>query len=380
MPRIVPKSPELRQAQCTAFIDELTDEQTKQWLREKLNGLIHVSITGLHQALDQHQNMPDIERGERADQRDEMIDAEQITSVLPTYSNFLRTVDGRRYEPIRQRETLLVRYNDQFKPLVRQLTHEYSTLAKVTDHPNFIGAGVYSAAFQLVCDEQEYVVRIPHYTRPSPRTVERYLSGLLRTQGVPHLEQVVALSYEDGVTVAERMPGKPMNNSLTKDDISAITDQQLSDLVDTLARAIDCGVAIDPKPTNVLYDRQAGFGVIDYEAVLPWDDIARNLGEVTSWMVDPLMSAGLYGTDQMMLMGWDVYEYSKSVMAMNMTVLRRFRAIIEEKLPACDQVPAFQQIDMHLAAAQASLDDQERIGYIADLMDDNGDGVIYGCS
>lgn len=27
---------------------------------------------------------------------------------------------------------------------------------------------------------------------------------------------------------------------------------------------------------------------------------------------------------------------------------------------------------MHLAAAQASLDDQERIGYIADLMDDNG--------
>ena len=380
MPRIVPKSPELCQAQCTAFIDELTDEQTKQWLREKLNGLIHISITGLHQVLDQHQNMPDIECGERADQRDEMIDAEQITSVLPAYSNFLCTVDGRRYEPIRQRETLLVRYNDQFKPLVRQLTHEYSTLAKVTDHPNFIGAGVYSAAFQLVCDEQEYVVRIPHYTRPSPRTVERYLSGLLRTQGVPHLEQVVAASYEDGVTVAERMPGKPMNNSLTKDDISAIADQQLSDLVDTLARAIDCGVAIDPKPTNVLYDRQAGFGLIDYEAVLPWDDIARNLGEVISWMVDPLMSAGLYGTDQMMLMGWDVYEYSKSVMAMNMAVLRRFRAIIEEKLLACDQVSALQQIDMHLAAAQASLDDQERISYIADLMGDNGDGVIYGCS
>lgn len=135
------------------------------------------------------------------------------------------------------------------------------------------------------------IIRFTQNSGSDPRIVDGYLDGSLPVMGLPHLEHVVAASYEHGVTVSERISGKVMGK-LSHEDVANITDEQLGTLIDTAISAAQAGVRIDPKPSNFLYDPNEGFGIID---LLPAEDHSSE-AEAVAMAVSGLAGVGTYGS------------------------------------------------------------------------------------
>lgn len=189
--------------------------------------------------------------------------------LYPQYVNFLREKRGRRHELLSGRTNLQNHYTDEFKPMVDSLLASVPKDESVGLHEAFVGSGATSDVFVINKNEKEYVVRTlrdePSYRSPT-MIIDQYVAGTLLVQGIPHFEQIVAVSYDDKVTVAERIPGQTPNE-LTVDDIDSISETQLQDLLTTLRAAQDYDIKIDPHSGNFLYDKDAGFGLIDFDSV-----------------------------------------------------------------------------------------------------------------
>lgn len=156
-------------------------------------------------------------------------------------------------------------YAEVFQLHVEDLNDRVSRVDNRQSVEGFIAAGTQANVYGLVCDGAEYVARIPKYPEDgSALWVDKYAAGMLAVEGVSHFEQIAAISYEESVVIAERMPGVPIDR-LTNGDINAISDNQLQELVATLKIAHDRGVRLDTAPANYMYDRTAGFGLIDLE-------------------------------------------------------------------------------------------------------------------
>lgn len=149
----------------------------------------------------------------------------------------------------------------KFAPLIHQLIGELQAADDMTEHPAFIGKGANTHAFRVEHQGQPYAVR---YTGRSPRgsRVESHAPGAVLAHGVPHLEQVVAISYDDGIVVSELMPGREIGR-LSAEEIKAVSTPQLNQLLETIQTMHQKGISFDPKPSNLLFDQQQGFGIID---------------------------------------------------------------------------------------------------------------------
>lgn len=183
-------------------------------------------------------------------------------------------------ESIEARETLLENYA-QFKPLVDELKARLQNHEDITQDASYLGEGTNSKAFTVPGEGKDYVVIIPHDERqqwqPSLGRADYRVRQLLPAKGVAHLEQIAAVSYEDGVTVSERIPGHALNNLMPLEQINTISQEQIDTLVDTVIRTVDLGIAIDPKSSNFIYDSQEGFGIIDFHLANKPVDVARAL-------------------------------------------------------------------------------------------------------
>ena len=144
------------------------------------------------------------------------------------------------------------------------------------EHPHFLGKGINSRAFSVPVGNNIYVIRVKIGENRSPSGINSYIAPLILGKGIPHLEQIIAASYEKGVTVSELIPGKQIEE-LTLDDSSEISDVQLETLVDTLVVASKRGIEIDPKSSNLLYDHESGFGIVDYNISRGDIPISENL-------------------------------------------------------------------------------------------------------
>ncbi len=183
------------------------------------------------------------------------------------YVRFLREKGGARHEDIQGRVELLEAYG-QFAPDISKLKSELEKLGKrANSHPNFLGSGTTSRAYTIYHKDQEYVAIIPRFSNRIGITINSRIEGALRARGLPHMEQMVAASYDEGVTISERLPGLAWN-TLAKTGGASITDEQLAQLLVTLETALQHGVGIDfdADGTNFLYDPKEGFGVVDVHA------------------------------------------------------------------------------------------------------------------
>lgn len=346
MPKPTPKSPELRQAQIATFASEKIKDHGD--MSHILNSLSELAIG----------NLTDVTRVAQSFKygEDEMgrfvrvsETSERTAATASEYTNFLRSVGGANYEAIRDRAAMLTQYNQVFKPIITGLRAELQDPASHAEHPAFMGRGLNSDVFRITHEGKEYAVRIPRGTESRPATIDGiYMAGILG-KGVPHLEQIVTVSYEDGVTVAEVMPGKEMAKDMTVEDVAAMTDEQLSILVDTLMIVSERGIEIDPKPTNILYDRDAGFGIIDYGSsrVAATNSADQDLGTIVGWMATPIMNAGFYG-DYSPKTTADEYAQAVHKTSVNLGVLKRFRSIVESKLDGEDRETALKGIDSQI--------------------------------
>lgn len=274
--------------------------------------------------------------------------AERTVATSPEYVEFLRSVKGSGYEGIKLR-TEMMRAYEGFAPAVARLKEELADPATRKEHPDFLGAGSNAMAFSLQHGDKWYAVRVPSVSAIKPAAIDSHVAGAILGKDIPHLEQIVAVSYEDGVTVAEMMPGKEMSN-LTVSEIQKVTDGQLTELANTLIAAHEQGIQIDPKPSNWFYDVQQGYGLVDYGSskTLSNGSKPQSLGEVVGCMSIAIGKAGNYGKLPKRNPSAEDYAHKASLAKVNYDVLGRFRAMVEHKLKGTDQAKALQQIDERL--------------------------------
>lgn len=365
MHETTPKSPELLQAQVATFAAErIEDYQDSGHILNNLGELAIGNLTDVTIVTQSTEYRKDEGKTVRVPEN-----TERTVATASEYTDFLRSVGGSGYEAIQGRADMLTQYNQVFKPIITGLRAELQDPASRKEHPAFMGNGSNSAVFRITHEGKDYAVRVPNGTKPSPSTIDSHLAGAVLGKGMPHLEQITAVSYEDGVTVAEVMPGKEMGKDMTSEDVAAITDEQLSGLVDTLTAVSEHGIEIDPKPTNIFYDRDAGFGIVDYHSskVAAKNSADQDLGTIVGWMGVPIMSAGFYGHYNPERTA-DDYAQDANMMSTNLGVLRRFRTVVESKLDGEDRETALKDIDSQIESAQEGIDNHLNREYVADRM------------
>jgi hypothetical protein len=199
-------------------------------------------------------------------------------SLLPEgerrLTDYLRGVGGARHNTIARRTELLGAFK-KFQPILEGL-----------EETHIIGRGDKCRAYLVEDQDTEYIVRKTHSNKPRPFIIEGYVRGCMRAEGIPHLEQIAAVSYDKGIIVTERMPGKKISD-LTPEDKGEVSDAQLEQLVDTLVAAQQAGVSVDlGNGDNLLYDTEEGFGMVDLdvfqETLSMYDSLPGKLSSASS--------------------------------------------------------------------------------------------------
>ena len=180
-----------------------------------------------------------------------------MISLLPDgeskLTSYLKEVGGARHTKIARRAELLGKFKN-FEPIIEGL-----------DESHVLGKGDKCRAYFVQDEAGEYVVRKTHGGKARPFIIEGYVRGCMRAEGIPHLEQIVAVSYDKGIIVTERIPGKRVDE-LTPEEKEGVSDAQLKQLVDTLVATQNAEVSVDlGNGGNLLYDAEEGFGLIDLD-------------------------------------------------------------------------------------------------------------------
>ena len=94
------------------------------------------------------------------------------------------------------------------------------------DHPAYLGSGSNTSAFRISHEDKEYAVRISE----DAMDIDERAVITARASGVPHLEQVVAMSYDNCAIVTELMPGTELGYDTPIENMRQVTNKQLSDI------------------------------------------------------------------------------------------------------------------------------------------------------
>lgn len=347
MPEITPKSNEAIQAQIASFAAERVQHPHDE---EYIFNNIGILAVGGLEDVTRVTSGTEYYRDENNKTSKIPYGTERTVAKRDEYLGFLRSVGGSSYESIGGRAEILKAYAD-FAPAIMQLKEELADPATRKEHPAHLGSGLNSEVFSIGRDDKKYAVRLPRGKAVDPRTVDSHVSGACLSKGAPHLEQIVAASYESGVTVAELMPGKEMG-SVSVADIQAITNDQLADFMDTLVDASNRGLVVDPKPSNFLYDRDAGFGAVDLH---PFKEghkkqyLSTLLGKHA---IHVIADAGTFSKPSKTRMTAEDYTSELEYRKAQFEVIKRYRAVASEKLQGNTRDTVLEAIDEKILIAE----------------------------
>lgn len=181
-----------------------------------------------------------------------------IQNYWDTYVHFLRDLQAEDRLAITLAERNADYYEQKFSGPVKGLKRAISREGEESN--GFIGRGSNGAAYALVVDGYEYVVKFG----ASAIQTNFDVRALIRAKGIPQVAQIVAYSFEDHVQIMERMPGKDVTQSIEA-ELNALKDRQIVELIQTVQHLTNRGLVIDPRPSNFMYDKDEGFGVLDYQ-------------------------------------------------------------------------------------------------------------------
>jgi len=348
MVKIRPKSSELVQAQIASFVAERVEGyRDKAYLMGDIGDLSVGDVADVIRIT----GKPEYLMGEDGNRSLRVVEGVEVpVATGAEYVEYLRLVGGMRHEGIKIREEIISEYYN-FEPVVAQLQRELGQRYRGEEHAGFLGDGCSSDVFMIKKDDKPYAVRVPRHAA-SNITIDRHIAGAVLGRGIPHLEQIVAASYEYGVTVAEVMPGKELPN-LTVDEIKGVTDAQLKDFVDTIVEANRRGIGIDPKPSNIFYDPKEGYGIVDYHSAKDKEQYSATqyVGDITGWLATSIDIAGLYGKKQHNIKTASDYADSLEFMQANLDVLQRYRTVVGQKLKGIERKKSLALIDERLTLA-----------------------------
>lgn len=364
MPAATPKQPEAIQAQLATFAAERIDHYY-----DSVHVLNNLSNLAIGEAGDITRVTTSVERQKGEDGNNSIRipeGTERTVATVAEYTNFLRDVGGSRYEAIQGRAEMLKNYV-RFEPIIKRLKAELADPAVRKEHSNFLGNGSTSMVFSITEGDRSYAVRVPNGTGTSPAKIDSHLAGAVLGKGVPHLEQIVAASYDDGVTVAEIMPGKEVGR-LTLDEVKGVTDEQLGELVGTLVVVSERGIELDLKPSNIFYDQKEGYGIVDYHSskVASKTSDDQDLGNNVGYMAGTINCAGFNAKYDDSIKTKEDFARDLEFIKANLDVMNRYRTVVEQKLTGETQKTALALIDKRLESAQETLEDYSNPEWVAE--------------
>ena len=286
------------------------------------------------------------------------------------YVDYLREVGGRKHEAIAVRADMLGAY-DKFKPVIESLKGELDDPANRKNHARHLGNGSNADVFSVTVEGVDYAVRVPKGNGVKPANVDSHLGGAILGKGMSRMEQIVAASYEDGVTVAEMMPGHEVGH-LTAEDVDSVTDEQLEKLIDTVLEANERGIEIDPKPSNIFYDREQGFGIVDYHSSKNASKNSAGQGpkDVLSWMAPVLGNIRLYGNGYNPDMTEADYAEKADIMKANGELMRKFKGVVEIRIEGEEYLDeVLEQIDDGIASNDESVANYSNSEWVAEMIE-----------
>lgn len=288
------------------------------------------------------------------------IGAIATNAMYPQYLNFLRHRRGSRQETIDKRTELQERYTTEFKPSVDQLKQSLEGMDEKQKHESYVNAGTQANVFGFTKDGKEYVVRALKYGASDKVLIDRYMAGTLDVQGNPHFEQIVAASYDDEVTVAERMPGKNLSE-ISVEDMNQMTDEQMQEFIKTLKIAQNSNIKLDTIAANFMYDKDAGFGLIDLDSTnfggvyrgQELGDKLASISQVFQGMGDKARKYSLLDTDKI-----EFYQEMASYTQAKIGVMNRYRTALQEaNLSEADKERAIGKINNEIIFLERQLTD-----------------------
>ena len=170
------------------------------------------------------------------------------------YQKFLNSIDEKKEQIIHYMDNKFNNY-EQYRDQVKEFLKHLKQLKNIQDHQSHIAQEV----FNINISGKEYVMRY----RSSPGSVGNYLIGTSYIEGEKHFEQIIAASVEDGVTIAEKIPGRQLNK-LLPEEITNIKEEHISEAFSSLIIACERGLAMENISKNIMYDKKEGFGFIDF--------------------------------------------------------------------------------------------------------------------
>lgn len=188
--------------------------------------------------------------------------------------------------PNAQRAAKLLGRFEYFAPLVDEF------LSNNQEHPDFVElsprSGMHSRGYEFYDPIYgEMVLRVPKTNQGKiSEIVDKTIVQLL-LNGLRYTENVVASSFDVGVTVARKVPGVQI--PFVPEIKAVATKKQVENLAETIVGVSEAGVHRDIKATNIFYTPDSstvdgGFYLIDMGPGLLRDDYgdAASLGILTS--------------------------------------------------------------------------------------------------
>jgi len=168
------------------------------------------------------------------------------------YVNFLRNADPATRANIRFLANKMAEFDDFREPVAAILKD-----ASIGDD-HYLGRGSNGKAFRLTHDGVDYAVKtggVSFLNVPAFREGDHI-------EGISHL---IAIDIDNEVSVMNLVPGT-IPEKMAQEEKLAIPDEHIDAVIDKVIEMHDAGLHIDPKPSNFLYDKDKGFGIIDYHS------------------------------------------------------------------------------------------------------------------
>jgi hypothetical protein len=185
------------------------------------------------------------------------------------------------------------------------------------------------------------------------------LKDLELGQGLhPRLEQLAAISYDDGVAIMKRMSGTDLWHS-SLETIAAITEPQIRQALHIMRLAQDAGIQFDPNGSNYMYSPKDGFGFIDYDSM---DETHfETYAQKVQSFAEAISTMGMYNEAPQTR---EEYMLQYAEAPHQIATLNKLRAVCAAEPDQEDYSPAITEIDKRITQIQDSVHDIEIPGWV----------------
>lgn len=155
-------------------------------------------------------------------------------------------------------------YNTKFKAAIDSLKEKISTAHNPEGLPEYLGSGSNGSAYVIEVNGIKYAAKFSRsITQANFET-----KPLLQAKGIGNTAQLVAYSFPDSVVIMELLPGTDVTK-FTPENAPNYSDEHIESLIKKTIELDNRGIAIDPKPSNFIYDENDGFSILDFHLKNP---------------------------------------------------------------------------------------------------------------